>query len=219
MMKRILAIVAMAPLATFAAPAKQTAPAKAPVAEEKGEISVGTVEIRGDSNLGWLGGSHKIEAGGGKQTIDDYKLSLALTGLYYLLPVGPGMLGVGGTFAYEDQYMKSNGVKEGETTFKLAPRAGVDVPLAPHISAYGFGELAYIRETALTGGTSYTAGLWGIGLGGGVKYFINRHLSADAGLILEWATGSSDAPGSPDVTRTSYGLQVGLSGYFNLPKQ
>jgi opacity protein-like surface antigen len=215
MMKSILAIIAMAPLATFAAPAKQ-----ARVAEEKSEISPGTIEIRGDSNLGLLTQSVKTKFPGGSVTEDTTTFALGLTGLYYFLPVGPGILGIGGTLAYEDVSVKVAGQKSGVSTFKLAPRAGIDFPLAPQISAYGFGELAYLRLTEKEPGASdVTAGLWGIGLGGGVKYFITRSLSADAGLILEWATGSADSPGSPDVTRTNFGLQVGLSGYFGLPKQ
>lgn len=210
MMKRTLvAILAMAPLATFAAPAR-----KAPVAEDKaGEIGVGTIELRGDSNLGLFTGSVKVE---NNPKIDTSEISLGVTALYYLLPVGPGMLGFGGTLAYEDVSAKVNGVTTGESTFKLAPRAGIDVPLAPHISAYGFGELAYLRMTD-KGVRDVTSSLWGIGLGGGVKYFITPSFSADGGLLLEWATGSTDTSPSADVTRFNFGLQVGLSGYFNLP--
>jgi opacity protein-like surface antigen len=211
MMKRILAIIAMAPLATFAAPAKQ-----ARVAEEKGEISVGTIEIRGDTNLSLLSDSIKYSPGG---SVDTTTFKLDVTGLYYILPVGPGMIGIGGTLGYEDVTTKFHGQKSGTTTFTLAPRAGIDIPLAPQISAYGYGEVGYFRVTDTTPGSpDVVTSLWGIGLGGGVKYFITRSLSADAGLLFRWATGSADSPGSPDATLTSFGLQVGLSGYFGLPK-
>lgn len=218
MMKRTLvAILAMAPLATFAAPAKT-----APVAEDKaGEIGVGTVEIRGDSNLGLFTGSLKSKVSGVETKTDTGEIVLGVTALYYLLPVGPGVLGFGGTLAYDSITDKTEGVDTGTTTFKLAPRVGIDVPVAPRVSAFGFGELAYLRSTAkhAFGGNDVTSSLWGIGLGGGVKYFITPSFSADAGLLLEWATGSSDTTPSADVTRFNFGLQVGLSGYFNLPKQ
>ena len=187
-MKRILVALAMFPLVAHAE-----------------ELSAGTFEVSGDSNLGFKTGSVKSNGGG---SIDTTDFGLSATGLYYATQ----NVGVGLSFSYGNSSQKEAGIEQGVSTFLLGPAIGLDFAVAPQFSIFGRGKLGYASSTfSGTGVSDLTASGFGFGLGAGVKYFPTRTLSFDAGIAYDWTKIEHD---SSSVTTSGFGFNLGISVYL-----
>lgn len=196
MMRRILMVLAMVPALAQAA-----------------ELSVGTFEVSGSSNLGFSSGSTKVEAGGVTDTTDTTSYALSTSGLYYLAP----NVGVGLNLVYDHTEDTTAGTTTGTSTFLLGPAAGIAFPLQEKLYFAAQGYLGYASATVTqTGSPDVSGSGWGLGLGAGLKYFVVKSFSIDAGLGYRYQKLTIDLPfgGTQDVTTSGFGLNVGFAAYF-----
>lgn len=197
MMKRLAVLVALVPMLASAS-----------------EITPGTIELGGESSLGLRTGSQKFDVGGGAtQTTDTTDYSVSLSGFYYLT----SNVGVGGVLDYKNSSTKTNGIKDGLSTFLIGPAIALDAPVAPQLSVFGRGSIGYASSTASrTGFADADASGFGLTLEAGVKYFLLKSVSFDAGLVYNYASLSGDAVTRAIVPKTisEFGVAAGVSVYF-----
>ena len=196
MMKRIAVVLALVPMLASAH-----------------ELSPGTIEIGGDTSLGFRSGSEKVEAGGFSQTTDTTDYGLNLSGFYYVTP----NIGVGAVLNYDNSSSKLAGITTGVSTFLIGPAVAVDYPIAPQFSLFGRGAIGYASTKATqTGNPDVSASGVGLAFNAGVKYFLVKSLSFDAGLVYDWSKLSGDtvAGVTPKTTISSFGVIAGVSVYL-----
>lgn len=185
----------------------------APMLAAAHDLTPGTFELSGDTSLGFRSGSEKIEAGGVSQTTDTTDYGLSLSGFYYVTP----NIGVGAVVDYNNSSAKLNGISNGTSTFLVGPAVALDYPIAPQFSLFGRGAIGYASTTVTqTGNPDVSASGVGLALEAGVKYFLVKSLSFDAGLVYDWSklSGDSVAGVTPKTTISSFGVIAGLSVYF-----
>lgn len=187
MMKKLLllALVLAAPTATFAS-----------------EISVGTFELKGGSQLAFGSQSYKPD-GGDKLTVSTFGADLS--GLYYVTP----SFAIGAELKYEDTTFKQTGFpSESFSAYTIAPKAAFEFPLAPQISGFGEAWVGLMKQDVL--GVEIDG--WGFGLGAGVKYFFSKSVSGNVGLNYAYSKLEDDA--STKITGNGLSIGAGLSVYF-----
>lgn len=176
-----------------------------PVLASANEVSTGTFELSGGSSLGFKSGSIEVKDG---ETTDTTDYGASVSGLYYVTP----MVGVGATLQYSNSKEKTAGVETGLSTLLVGPAVGLDVPVAPQLSVFGRGAVGYASSTRTeTGRPDFDLTGWGFALEAGVKYFVVKSFSVDAGVGYEW-TKLKKSP--VEVTTSDLGVNLGLSVYF-----
>jgi hypothetical protein len=193
MMKHVLAVLAMFPMAAFAA----------------SSVPVGTFELGGSTNLGFHSASEEIE---GLDGIDQTVWTLGGTGLYYVSP----NLSVGGRLNYASVTTDFGGDKIGTSTFFLGPAVSLAEEVSPQVELFGVAAIGYARRNqSETGFDDVTGSGPGFALEAGLKYFVIKNVSFNASVGYDWANYSVDVPGgSFDVTDSGFGLNVGVSIYL-----
>jgi hypothetical protein len=191
----ILAALAVFPLAAFAS-----------------ELSPGTFELSGSSNLSFASSTTKMKpdvVGATETSIDGSTFGLSADGLYYFVP----NFGVGLSVSYKKDSSKVAGVETGSSTFLVGPMLGYDHPIAPEFALFARGALGYASGSQTDGTTVNLTG-YGAQLGAGVKYFPLKPVSFNVGLSYTYLSLDSDT--SPKVTSSTSGISfdVGLSIYF-----
>ncbi len=174
--------------------------ALAPTLAAANELSVGTFQLSGNSNLGFSTQKTKIT---GFEDTTDTTFNLSGSGLYYVTP----MVGIGAVLEYDHTTEKSGGVETKMSTLLIGPKVGLDFPVAPQLAVYADGDIGY--ASADVEGHSATG--FGFGLGAGLKYFIVPAVSADLGLQYRYVKVSESGV---DLKVSDFGLAVGLSVYF-----
>jgi hypothetical protein len=191
-MKKLFALLAFIPLAASAEP-----------------LNPGTFELSSETNLSLLSQSTELKANGQSVSGDQTNWNLRGLGLYY---IAPGV-GIGGTLSYQSESMKFGDFVDSDTsTLTIGPAIGADLPIAPQVSAYGRASLVYAQLSANLGlgnGNVNSSG-FGFGLEGGIKYFVVKAVSLDAGVGFQYLNLSGDV----DTTSTGFGVNFGLSVYF-----
>lgn len=188
MMKKILVALAMFPMVAAA-----------------NELSIGTFELTGDSNLSFNSGSVKVKDG---TTTDTTDYGLGASGLYYVTP----NVGIGATLQYSNSKEKVAGDETGLSTLLVGPAVGLDFSVAPQVSVFGRGVVGYASSTrTATGSPDVDLTGFGFNLEAGVKYFVTKAFSLDAGLAYDWVQLKK----SPfEVTTSGFGVNAGVSVYF-----
>lgn len=187
-MKRFLVLVALVPALASA-----------------NELSVGTVQVSGGSTLGFGSSTNKTE---GDAELKTSQLGLNTSTLYYVTP----MVGVGGTLEYTSMTQKQSGTSFEVTELFIGPKVGLDLPVAPQLAVFVDGELGYVRGTTKVTGAPEAKGTgWGLGLGGGLKYFLVPAVSADVGLLFRHGVVKEEGV---KTTTNNVVVSVGLSAYF-----
>lgn len=189
------------------------------------EITAGTIQVSGGSNLSALAGSleETFKEPGVPNVVektDLWNFNLEAGALYYLTP----MIGVGLDVGYDSMAAeyKYDQYKVTETNLFIGPKVGLELPLAEKLSVFGDLGLGLVKYTAehedtSTGIKVSSGGGSGVGfrVGAGVKYFLIPAISVDAGLRYRYESYSYSFPGTDiDAKRGAFGLVVGLSGYF-----
>jgi predicted porin len=176
------------------------------------DLTPGTFELSGGSNLGLNSGSTKQEQSGASAKTDTSNYGLNTTGLYYVIP----NLGIGLGFGYRsDSEKDAFGVKTTTSQFVVGPAVAYEVPIAPEFSVFGRGELDYVSgKTTVTGLSDASASGYGFQLEAGVKYFLVKNFSFNAGLGYQYATVDDNSTPKVTTTLSNFGLNVGLSVYF-----
>jgi hypothetical protein len=188
MMKKILVALAMFPMVAAA-----------------NDLSAGTLELTGDSNLSFNSGSVKVKDG---STTDTTDYGLGATGLYYVTP----NVGIGASLQYSNSKEKVGGVESGLSTLLVGPAVGVDFPVAPQVSFFGRGAVGYASSTLTeTGSPDFDLTGYGFTVEAGVKYFVTKAFSLDAGLGYDWLQLKKSPA---EITTSGFGVNVGLSVYF-----
>jgi hypothetical protein len=174
----------------------------------RADLTPGTFEVQGNSNVLFNSGSEKVT---GSETKDTMEYGLDVRGLYYAIP----NLGVGLTLGYGNLSSKVAGFKSGSSSYVVGPAVAYEVPVAPQLAVFGFGDLGYVSETQTADGaadvkaTGYEANLEL-----GVKYFLVKNFSFNAGLGYSYTSVKDDATPQLTTTTRGFGLNVGLSVYF-----
>ncbi len=169
------------------------------------EITPGTLEVSGNSSLGFNAGTIDVKSG---QSTDTTDFGFAANGLYYLTP----NIGLGVTVDYSNSTTKSAGVEHGLSTLLFGPAVAVDYPVAQQLSLFGRGMFGYASSKYTeTGSPDVTPSGFGFGLEAGVKYFPVKNFSLDAGIGYDWVRLKEDPV---EVTNSGFGVNVGLSVYF-----
>lgn len=197
MMRSVLVVLAMIPMATRAA-----------------DLSVGTFEVSGGSNFVFESSSNDFTDSLGQTTTTDTRtFGLDVTGLYYVIP----NFGVGLGLAYQNSEDESGGVTFGSSTLLIGPAAGFAFPIQDNLSLAVQGQLGYVTATFTeTGSPDQDASGFGFGLGAGLKFFLAKSFSLDAGLGYNYTKVTYDTPfgSKPENTNSGFGLNVGFSVYF-----
>ncbi len=199
--------------------------AMAPFAARALDVSAGTVEVRGDSNLGFSFASTDVSGSLPGSSTDNTLYGGDLTGLYYVVP----NLGIGLALSYSASETKSVGFKSTSSNLLVGPAVAFVYPLQEKLSLALQGDAGWVRSKSkttfndtgiggLAGGESNSSG-FGFELGAGVRYFLARSFSVNAGVAYVHEQTTVDAPsgtGLPDIKFTTSGLRVGagLSVYF-----
>lgn len=198
MMKRLAVILALVPMLASAS-----------------DLTPGTFELSGGSNLGFLSGSSELSGGGFSQTTDVTQWGLNGTGLYYVIP----SLSVGARLAYNSLDSKfPDGSKGGVSSFFVGPAVQFETAIAPQFAFFALGAFGYQSDTTTATGfpdDKYTG--FGLELEAGVKYFVVKNFSVNAGLGYQYASLSrTESIGgiTPDRKDSGFGVNVGLSVYF-----
>jgi hypothetical protein len=197
MKKLLVALVALFPLAAFA----QSQPSK---------LSVGTLELAGDTNLSFLSADTTFKANGGSVSGTETTWNLRGLGLFYVTP----NVGVGGTLSYVSDDTSVTGFKLKTDTFAIGPVVGLEFPVAPQIDLFGRASLVYASRTFDTG-TEFKSSGFGFGLEAGAKYFIVKSVSLDGALVFQYLSLTSDSTPGFDITSTGFGVNLGVSIYFD----
>jgi hypothetical protein len=196
-MKKLLALVALLPLAAFA----QQQPAK---------LSVGTLEVSGDTNLSLLSANTTFKANGVSSSGTETTWNVRGLGLYYVTP----MVGVGGTLSYVADDTSVDAFTLKTDTFTIGPVVAVELPVAPQIDLFGRASLVYASRTVDTGTELKSSG-FGFGLEAGAKYFVVKNLSLDGALVFQYLSLTADSTPGFDISSTGIGLNLGISIYFD----
>jgi long-subunit fatty acid transport protein len=177
-----------------------------PMVATANELSVGTFELAGDSDLNFRSGSVDVKNGGSTDTTN---YGLGATGLYYVTP----NVGVGAALQYAYAKESAGGVDTSLSTLLIGPAVGVDFSVAPQFSLFGRGAVGYASSTQTqTAMADINPTGYGFSLAAGVKYFPVKAFSLDAGLGYDWVKLTK----SPlEVTTSGFGVNLGVSVYFN----
>lgn len=195
MMKKLLVAVAMFPLVASAS-----------------ELSVGTIEVMGGSNLG-LNFDTQEEKGNPEKT-KTTSYALDATGLYYVTP----NIAVGLGLAYDSSTDKLAGIEDGLSTLAIGPAVAYEQSVAPQVSVFGVGHVAYASSTkthTATPDTKFSG--YNFGVDAGVKYFLVKSVSLNLGVGYNYTKVTGDAVGGgekPEITTSGFGLNGGISVYF-----
>jgi opacity protein-like surface antigen len=188
-----------------------------PAAALASDIAAGALELNGSANLAFSSSSTKVD---GTLVQESRDLGGTVSGLYYLSP----MLGVGLELQLlsSSSTAKPSGNKSELTAYAIGPRLGLDLGVAPSLSVYGDLALVLIQSNSTytpASGASSTSkdGGFGLRVGAGIKYFLSRSASLNAGLAYQLDKRQDD--GSPKVKTDTSSIQllVGLSIYLNNP--
>ncbi|HET8567992.1 MAG TPA: outer membrane beta-barrel protein [Candidatus Limnocylindria bacterium] len=208
MMKRILVVLAMVPM--FAAAA---------------EVAPGTIQVTGNSNLGFATGSEKTKVTGAPESkVDGTQFDLGARSLYYVIKD----LGVGLDLSYGFESQKFEATagganKNSSATLQIGPAIEYSYPVAEKASVFGFATVGYVTETdkGTTDGVDdpdVKRTGFGYELAVGAKYFFTKSFSLDGSVGYASQTVSEEVTGAtgpkPDITTAGFGLNVGLSVYF-----
>jgi outer membrane protein with beta-barrel domain len=201
--------------------------AMAPFAARALDVSAGTVEVTGGSNLGLSFSSSDVSGSTGSSS-DTTQYGGDVTALYYVIP----NLGVGLALSGGRAESKSSEFKSTSWSYLVGPAVGFVYPLQEKLSLALQGDAGWVRSkfslrssSTVSGGggivglANVDSGSSGFGfeLGAGVRYFLARSFSVDAGLVYQYERTTFDAvAGTTQPTLTSSGLRLGagLSVYF-----
>lgn len=196
--------------------------AMAPFAARALDVSAGTVEVTGGSNLGLSFSSTSFSGASGSTDTTQYGGDV--TALYYVVP----NFGVGLAVGYDRTENKASGSTFTSWSYLVGPAVGFVYPLQEKLSLSLQADAGWVRSKStfsisdtgvgLVGLDSSSSG-FGFDLGAGVRYFLSRSFSLNAGLTYTYERTTVDAPtGSPfgDTKFTTSGLRLGagLSVYF-----
>ena len=197
-----------------------------PLVASATELGAGTFQLRGDSTLGFSSETQEIKANGATLSkTDSSTLNFGVEGFYYLAPG----LGIGAVVSYDNQSVTdktpgstTNGAKQESTTLLIGPAVAFDYALTHEVGLFAEGAVGYASGSQKSSGPgvlvtdTFKFSGYGVRVAGGVKYFLERHFSFDAGLAYEYLSmkSSQDTFGKPSVTNGIFGVNLGLSVYF-----
>lgn len=202
MLKHVLAVLALFPLAASAAP------------------TVGTFELSGGTNLGFLSYTREYDLGpAGKEETDVTQWALNGRGLYTVAP----NLSVGARLAYTSLTQKPADSNEfGASTLFLGPAVALETEVQPSFSVFAVASAGYARATERAPGIpDQTGNGFGFGIEGGGKYWLSRAFSLNASLGYDWVKVTADeiAGITPERTDSGFALNLGLSVYLDAVKK
>jgi opacity protein-like surface antigen len=189
-----------------------------PMFAQASDLSVGTIQITGDSNLGFAAGT--VEQKGAPEKTKTTDFGLNLTSLYYVTNnIGVGV-GTGYTFSGE----KVGDVKDSLSALLIGPAVGINYPVAEKAAMFALANVGYItgksthEEPGLAKEDNSASG-FGFGVAAGAKYFLAKSFSLDGSIGYDWSKLTGEAPpgggDKPETTISGFGFNVGLSVYFD----
>jgi hypothetical protein len=199
--------------------------AMAPFAARALDVSAGAVEVTGGSNVG-LSYSSTSASGGATGSADTTQYGGNVTALYYVT----SNLGMGLAVDYSRAESKSTQARFTSWSYQVGPALGFVYPLQEKVSLSLQGDAGWLRShssssfsgggglAALDGGSSG----FGFHLGLGLRYFLSRAFSLNAGFTYSHERTKDDGPpaGAPPgiapiaLTSSDLRLGAGLSVYF-----
>jgi opacity protein-like surface antigen len=187
------------------------------------ELSPGTIQLKGDTTIGYRSGSDETKySDGSKVKTETTAFDITAQGLFFLAPG----IGAGGVVSYLSQTDKQDDgtgqVKRDTTLLLVGPAVGVDYAVTPQVSLFGEGAVGYATGSQKYSGAGVTLtdtismSGYGFEVAGGVKLFLERHFSFDVGLGYTYISlkNSDEKFGKPKRTLDSVGVNLGLSVYF-----
>lgn len=189
-----------------------------------GYFSQGTILIAGDLDFNIASGSTEIKPDeGDKESTDQFKFSMGGLGGYFIIP----RLEIGPFLNVEYTSDEGDDATEKSTTWAIGPQIGYFYPVANKFSIFGMFGVGYAStsdkiESDIEGekDTETEGSGWLIQPKGGVVYHLSHNIGLSAALYLDYYTGDGtqddgNADHDFDLTRTEYGLKIGLLGLFN----
>jgi len=164
------------------------------------DLSAGTLQLGGDTNLGFS--MTTTDFGGGD--VDTNVFDIGVSGLYYIIP----NLGVGAFLDYSNESTEFEDIESDFSSTIIGPQVSYNLSLAEQASAFGTFGLGYAKVDADDAEASGFA--WQ--LGGGIRYFPVSAVSLDGSITYSNVSLEDDFNNEGDVSDLRIG--VGLSFYF-----
>lgn len=176
--------------------------ALAPFAAQARNLSPGTFELSGSTQLGFSTTSTEVD--GDPNDFDQDIWTVHGSGLVYIAP----NLGVGLVLGHQNVETTYGLDKTESSTTTFGPAIGFNVSLAPQLSLKLNGNLVFARGSQ----DDLDMDGFGWGVGAGLSFFPVSYLSIDAGLGYQALYLEDDVNRDWDISGLNVG--VGLSVYF-----
>lgn len=166
------------------------------------QLSAGTLQLSGGTQLSFTSGTIEFEGG---DEVDVDTRSLNLGALYYVAP----QLGIGLAFDHEYSKLDAPGFPSTEsTTTVIGPMVGLNLPVGSSLAVFVDGAIGLARMEE----DDLEADGLAFGLGAGLRIFPARWASFDLGLRYQKLALEFDGGGEVDTTTVSVG--AGISVYL-----
>lgn len=173
-------------------------------------IGVGTIEIGGDLDLSAFSAETKFSSGGFSDTTDNDTVNLSLTGFYYVAD----NLGIGISWSYRSEKVSADGDSAKTTMHVIGPAVQFNSSLNKNVNLFLAGTLGYASidyDDSFFGNAS--ADGFGYDIVGGIKYFMNDHISLNGSI--GYGSISADIDGfDAEVKISGVNFGMGLSVYL-----
>jgi opacity protein-like surface antigen len=164
------------------------------------DLSAGTLQLGGDTSLGFTMSSTDYGAG----DVDTNTFDVGVSGLYYVIP----NLSVGAFLDYVNQSIDFGDGESDISSTVIGPQVSYNLSLAEQLSGFGTLGLGYAKVEADDEDASGFA--WQ--LGGGIRYYPVRAVSLDGSITYSNLSLEDDFDNEAD--HSDFRIGLGLSFYF-----
>ncbi|HSM91516.1 MAG TPA: outer membrane beta-barrel protein [Anaeromyxobacteraceae bacterium] len=171
-----------------------------PALASASDINPGALQLSGKSALDWGATTVKVGAEEVKTTHFDTGLSAMYFVSHFL------------AFGLDVEYQHLKTGPDYESEFLFGPKAGIDLELFQHFSAFADLTVGIARGETMDGGLVDTADGFGYEAAAGFRLFMNRNVSLDLfGAVNQMRL---DFPDAGKKTTTDLTMGIGLSVYL-----